>query len=95
MSDIDWEAFKRDLPGMVASAGKRTDDKLANRVSSLTRLTDAEIKELFPTPADVEKLASLMAIVRSADDRNAKVSKLATNIESLAGTVITLVGKLA
>jgi hypothetical protein len=95
VSDIDWGEIDSELDDIVGGAKKKTDDELAARVSSLTRLTDAEVKELFPKPADVQKLAQLMQIVRSAESRNTKINQLVENAESLAGTVLTLVGKFA
>lgn len=88
---FDWDA----IDAAIDDAADSTDAALAGRVSSLTRLTDAEVAELFPEPADVKRLAELMKIVKSAEDRNAKVNRLVDNIEDLAGTVLTLIGKLA
>lgn len=50
----------------IRNAAKKKDDKLAFQISSFKRLKDAEIKEMFPEPSDVKKLADLMAIVNSA-----------------------------
>ena len=90
---IDWSAFDADIDKAIENAGKRTDQKLASRISSVTRLTDEEIMKLFPAPADVEKLKNLMLIVNSAEEKNRKTAKLISNIQELAGTVITLLGK--
>ena len=92
---IDWDGFQSDIDDLVKSAAKRTDDKLASRISSITRLTDDEVKKLFPEPADVKKLAALMQIVNQAGERNDKVNKIVANIESLGGIVLTLLGKFA
>jgi hypothetical protein len=92
---IDWNAFDQEIGAAIDRAANRTDAQLASRVSSITRLTDAEIQSLFPTPADVKRLGDLLKIVNAATDKNTKINDLITNIESLAGTVITLVGKFA
>lgn len=92
---INWDRFQTDIDALVNDAGQRTDAKLASRISSVTRLTDAEVKTLFPDPADVKKLAELMEIVKKAGDRNEKINKIVANIEEFGGIVVTLLGKLA
>lgn len=92
---INWDKFQSDIDGLIIGAGERTDAKLAGRISSVTRLTDDEVKDLFPDPADVKKLAELMEIVKKAGDRNEKVNQIVVNIEDFGGIVLTLLGKLA
>jgi hypothetical protein len=92
---IDWEKLGKEIDAALKRAEKRTNDKLASRVASLTRLTEEEIKDLFPTPADVDKLKKLMEIVKSDEDRNRKVVLLKTNIENVAETVVKLLEKFA
>lgn len=69
--------------------------ELNSKISSLTRLKDAEINSLFPKKPDKEKLIQLMQIVQGAVSENTKRKQLIDNIEALAGTVIKVVGKLA
>ena len=83
------------LDAAIKRAAKRTDDKLADQASSVTRLTNEDIKQLFPKPADVQKLRNLMKIVKGAESRNKRVNKLVKDIDSLAGTVITLLERFA
>ncbi len=90
---IDWDEFESDLNDTIDNAADRTDTKLASRISSITRMTDEEIEELFPKPADVKKLVKLMKIVKSAEDRNSKINKIISNVEELAGTVLTVLEK--
>jgi hypothetical protein len=78
----------------IKNAAKKTDDKLASQISSLTRLKDTEIKEMFPEPSDVKKLAELMAIVKSAEDKNLKINQIIKNSENFAGIIMTLLSKL-
>ncbi len=92
---IDWDEFESDLNDTIDNAADRTDTKLASRISSITRMTDEEIEELFPKPADVKKLVKLMKIVKSAEDRNSKINKIISNVEELAGTVLTVLEKFA
>jgi len=92
---IDWNSFNDDIDTAVAQSGTRTDDQLASKISSVTRLTDDEIKQMFPDPADVKKLAALMQIVKSATDKNAKINQLVANSETFAGIIIPLLEKFA
>lgn len=90
---INWDDFDDDLDIAIDTSVDETDAILAGRISSLTRMNDAEIKELFPTPADVEKLKSLMQIVKSADDQNTKIMKIVENSQQFAGIIIKLLDK--
>lgn len=92
---IDWDKFDQAADKAIEEAGKRTDAKLASVVSSVTRLTDDEIQELFPEPADVDKLRELMKVVKSAGDRNDKINSIVENSEKFAGVIVTLLSKLA
>lgn len=92
---IDWEAFEREIDDEIAAAADRTNERLASQMSSLTRLTDEEIQELFPKPADLKNLTRLMEIVKSAEDDNIRITRLVENVEDLAGTALTLLERLA
>ncbi len=92
---INWERFQEELDELVGSAGVRTDNELAGKISGITRLTDEEIKRLFPGPADVKRLAELMEIVKRSGDRNEKIKKIVSNIENFSGIILTLLTKFA
>ena len=92
---INWEKFQSDLDRAIEDAGGRTDAKLAGKISSVTRLTDDEVKKLFPDPDDVKKLANLMEVVKGAGDRNQKVNRIVKNAEEFAGIILTLIAKFA
>lgn len=92
---IDWEKFQDELDELVNVAGDKTDKRLAGKISSITRLTDDEVKKMFPDPADVKKLGELMEIVKRAGDRNDKINKIVESAEDFAGIVLTLLGKFA
>lgn len=92
---IDWDKIDAEVDGIIEQAANATDEKLASKISSVTRLTDEEIMELFPEPADVKKLKELMKVVKSAEDRNTKVNNIMVNVEDFAGIIITILGKLA
>ena len=92
---IDWDQFDKDADDAIKVAGDRTDAKLASVISSVTRLTDDEIQELFPDPADVKKLKELMKVVKTAGDRNDKINSIISNSEEFAGIIVTLLSKFA
>lgn len=84
---LDWKKI-------TAKAAKRTDEILASEISSLTRMTDNEIDDLFPEPIDKENLAELMEIVKSADSENQKVDRIIGNIDKFARVVLKLADKV-
>ncbi|MFT5756647.1 MAG: hypothetical protein ACI9LM_001367 [Alteromonadaceae bacterium] len=88
---IDWDNI--DVDGIIDDAATQTDNELASKISSLTRMTDAEIKELFPAPADAKKLIDLMTIVKSSEDQNVKVNKIVNNAEQFGSAVFTLLNR--
>lgn len=92
---INWEQLDSDIDTAITAGVAATDDKLASRISSITRMTDNEIKELFPAPADAKKLADLIKIVKSAEDRNTKITQIVSNAEKFGGVVLTLLQKFA
>ena len=90
---VNWDELDSEIDSAITSSAAKTDDRLAARISSITRLTDEEVKELFPDPADVKKLAELMKIVKSAEDRNKKINDIVTNAEEFGGIVLSLLQK--
>ena len=92
--EINWEAFSRDAENAARSAGNETDKALANQISSLTRLTDSEINELCPSPADKANLAELIAVVNAAQKDNQKLANLETDITKYSGMIVGLIGKI-
>lgn len=90
---VNWDEFDQELDTIIDEAAEKTDEKLASRISSLTRMTDEEVQELFPNPADTKKLAKLMKIVKSSEQRNTKVNKIVSNAEEFGGVVLSLLDK--
>lgn len=90
---IDWNEFEKEIDGILVDTSNETSDELASKVSSLTKMTDDEVKELFPNPSDVKKLTKLMTIVKSSEDKNRKLSKIVSNAEEFGEVMLTLLGK--
>ena len=74
-------------------AREHTNRSLADEISSLTVLTEAEVERLLPRKIDRERFGSLMAIVASGTDDNTKVAALRENLDEV-GTVLLRVLKL-
>lgn len=92
---INWDEFDNEIDSIIDEAAGATDQRLASRISSITRMTDDEVQELFPDPADVKKLAELMKIVKSSEDRNIKINQIVSNAEEFGGIVLSLLQKFA
>ena len=92
---INWEEFDNDLDTLITESADETDQKLASKISSITRMTDDEVAELFPSPADVKKLSKLMQIVKSSEESNTKINKIIANAEEFGGIMLTLLSKFA
>lgn len=85
--DSTWEEIRK-------KAKKQTDDTFASKVSSLTRLTDEEIKEITPNALDKERLATLLGIVADATKSNNEKAEAIRNINGLAEIAVPLLLKL-
>jgi uncharacterized protein (DUF1810 family) len=86
---INWDEIDK----YIDEAAADTDAKLSSRISSLTRMKDAEIEELFPEPSDKRKLVKLMQIVEEASADNSKIVRLIDNISELSGTIVKLLAR--
>ena len=84
---FDWDAIEKELD----EAAKKTDGRFEKQISSLTRMRENEINELFPERSDKESLAKLVRIVNQATNENSRKKQLVENIEELSTTVIKLV----
>ncbi len=92
---IDWDEFDSEIDTIIEASSAATDKRLASRISSITHLTDEEVTELFPETADVKKLAELMKIVKSSEQRHQKINRLVADAEKYSGVVLTLLQRFA
>ena len=90
---IDWDKFQDELDGIIDEAGEKTDRRLAAKMASITRMTEEEVRKIFPDPADVKKLAELMEIVKGSTAQNQKINDIVRNIKDFAGVVVTLLSR--
>ncbi|MFT5116504.1 MAG: hypothetical protein ACI9NY_000023 [Kiritimatiellia bacterium] len=90
---INWDNFSQVVDAAIEQSIADTDDQLASKISSLTRMTDDEVETLFPQPADVKKLIELMKIVKSSESHNVKVNRIVANAEDFGGVMLTLLNK--
>ncbi|MDN3378711.1 MULTISPECIES: hypothetical protein [unclassified Pseudoalteromonas] len=91
---INWEELEKNIDVAIQAGTDSTNKKLYSKISSVTRLTDEEISEMLPDEADVKKLSKLMTIIKSAENDNIKVKKLADNVQELGSIAIKLIDKL-
>lgn len=85
--DSTWEEIRK-------KAAKQTDATFASKVSSMTRLTDDEIKEITPNTLDKERLVTLLGIVADATKTNDEKAEAIRNINGLAEIAVPLLLKL-
>ena len=85
--DSTWEEIRK-------KAKKQTDDTFASKVSSLTQLTDDEIKEITPNALDKERLATLLGIVADTTKSNNEKAEAIRNMNGLAEIAVPLLLKL-
>ncbi|MEE9318820.1 MAG: hypothetical protein V3U76_00080 [Granulosicoccus sp.] len=95
MAGINWEQYQAELDTLVTSANTRTNVKLASEVARVSRLTDSEIKRLFPKPTDAQRVAELMEIIKRSGNRNEKINRITRNAEHFGDVIFTLLKKLA
>ncbi|SGZ09212.1 hypothetical protein [Moritella viscosa] len=91
---IDWTSFGKEIDTAIGNSVKETDDALASKVSSLTRLTDEEVKALFPERKELKQLSALMSIVQSSTSHNDKINSIVASSEEFAGITVKLLKKL-
>lgn len=69
---------------------RKTKVEFADKLSSYTTLTAAEIETLFPTKSDRDELMELVKIVHSDADEKTKQAQLAENIGKISGAVLKI-----
>lgn len=74
----------------AAAAREKTNQELGSDLARLTTLPEAEIARMFPRKADREKLAKLVAIVKSSTARNRKLADFRKNLSDLGDVAIRL-----
>lgn len=92
-TDEEWAEFEKAFDEAVEESAREAKEKFVSRVTSISRLTEEEIDDLFPDQADKKKLAKLMSIVKSAEDDNRKIVRLEGNLRELGDTLFTLLNK--
>lgn len=79
---------------ILANAKPDTDNEFAAKVSSMTRLTDDEIKTILPTVQDREDFTRLMSIVADATKSNQAKANAINNIDGALNIALPLLEKL-
>lgn len=76
------------------NAARETNNQLDARIASLTKLTQDDIRNTFPTKADKQKLDELIMIVKSDMDQQQKINAIVDKSERFAGIILSLLGKI-
>lgn len=83
-----------DFDQILDNAENLTNAQLNSKISSLTRLTDADIQSLCPVKEDKVALAQLMSIVDGAASENAKKTQLVDNMETFGVVILRILAKV-
>lgn len=89
MSD-ELDELLNNFDEISGKAKEDADEEIGTKISSVTRMSKKEVKELFPETEDQKRLAELMQIVKSADEHNQKVNAIITRAEDFSGVVVKL-----
>lgn len=84
------ERFER----ISREAREATNRELAGEISSLTFLTQDEVRRLLPRKVDKERFGTLMAIVAAETDDNRKIAALRENLDEVGGVLMTVLKQL-
>lgn len=76
------------------NAARETNNELDSRIASLTKLTQQDIRNTFPTKAEKQKLDELIMIVKSEMNQQQKINAIVEKSERFAGIIISLLGKI-
>ena len=87
---IDWEKFESEVEDILDGADKRTDEMIKEKALSWLPLTEEDVQDLIPEPADTKLLAELMKIVTSAESDNEKINRIFDNSKRLGKVVLKL-----
>lgn len=79
---------KKSQIGQLASIKAKAE--FADQLSSYTKLTADEVKELFPKPSDRKELMELIKIVHSDADVKEQQAQLTENIGKISGAIIKI-----
>ena len=85
----------KDWKSIIEAAAKQTDVELASQISSLSRLTDAEIAKIAPERPDKERLVQLLTIVADATKSNTEKAVAVRNTAGFAELAVSVIKTLA
>lgn len=83
-----------DIDDILDQVEKETNDKLQGHISALTQLTPEDLQKIAPSVEDKTNLLRLIDIVRSAATDNDKKAQIISNIETYAGIILSIAGKV-
>ena len=76
------------------AAADATDQELAGEEAKIRTIGWDDLKKMLPNPVDQKNLDQLMQIVNDATDHNEKVATLISNVSTLGGTIVKILGNI-
>lgn len=90
---INWDTFDQEIDRDIVNSVEKTNDQLVAKASTITTLSDKEIKALFPQPFDTKKFIQLMRILKSDERENIKLNHIMNDGMGLAKVTLKLLSK--
>lgn len=90
---IDWEKFESEIDDILDEAEAETEVIIKEKALSWLPLTEEDVKDLIPEPADTKRLAELMRIVKSAESDNEKITKIFDKTKGFGKIMLKLLEK--
>ena len=90
---IDWEQFNSELDDILDTAEEEVNAVVKERSLAWLPLTEGDITDLIPEPADAKHLAELMKVVKSAESDNNKISAIFSKSEEFGRIVLKLLDR--
>ena len=83
-----------DIDDILDQVEKETNEKLKGHIGALTQLTPEDLQKIAPTVEDKTNLLKLIDVVRSTAADNDKKAAIISNIETYAGIILSIAGKV-
>tara|TARA_R110002049_G_scaffold307450_1_gene507975 strand:- start:157 stop:441 length:285 start_codon:yes stop_codon:yes gene_type:complete len=83
----------KNFDSISKQAEEDANEEIGDKISSVTKMSKEEVKELFPERGEQKKLIELMRIVKSSNDHNKKLNAIADRAKDFSGVVVKLLDK--
>ena len=83
-----------DFDKVLDDAEKETLDQFSSRIAKITKLTEAEVKEICPTIESQEAFNELVQIVNSKTAENEQKAQLLANASRMGSVLLAIAKKV-